>query len=462
MIVGRPGVGKTISSKPAMLRVTANIIEREELSRFEANYNDFIYNRVSEEEYFTGYRGQTVFFFDDIGQTRDVAGVLNSPYMESIRAINSNSWNLHMAALADKGTTAFSSKLVWATTNRRTFSKDLDSLYATHAFSRRWRAFWCCPKVSAALLKADGSPESDPYERCLDFTKVDPEDIDFQHLEWYPFDISNGNIIGSPINYDIFCTLIVSSYKDKHRFGSGMLNNDKRTIERELSRLRGTHEYVPQADNTAAIDVQCDELDELGNFRWFYALLRHKNPHLTQDEALKISLRFKDEDLVPHDAVEAELFIDNCLAQYADVMSASSRERSRINTVVDNFFSFAQSAKDKLASIDATMSNVAAILGVLTLGSTLYGLYCGYRNTKSPQQAPSDEFGAPQSSFLRAQPRQKVGVKALRGKNKGHLQRANPLRYENYQDQAEVNLNCLRTSSAMIFCIKYTNVVCIM
>lgn len=245
MIGGQPGVGKTTSSHNAMLSLVAAIVPEEDLDRFAANQNDFIYNRVSEEEFFTGYHGQTVFYFDDIGQVRDVPGVSNGPMMEAIRAINCNNWNMHMAALADKGTVSFSSDIVWATTNLRSFDDKCQSLWDPAAFERRWKGFWCAP-IKEFTLDPDNY---DPQSSRLDFSKVDTTDITYKHLRWWPWDLHSGRIIlDQPMTYEEFIAYTVKTYE--HRFGIGeqILANNTMVVVREVVRRKMKLNMLPQGD----------------------------------------------------------------------------------------------------------------------------------------------------------------------------------------------------------------------
>jgi hypothetical protein len=228
LICGNTGVGKTTSSHDMMLAVLASIIDNEkDEERFLANHEDFIYNRVSEEEYFTGYHGQEIFYFDDIGATVDVAGQLNSPYMEAIRTINSNNYLMHMAALEDKGTTPFNSKIVWATTMREQFLKDLDSLWRDgSAFIRRWSPYWACPKKE---FSTEETKELGPKRRMVDSQFLDPNDTEYSYLEFYEYNISTANLSGTPMSYRQTITNILAKYERKRAYGSQLLERNERT-----------------------------------------------------------------------------------------------------------------------------------------------------------------------------------------------------------------------------------------
>lgn len=257
LVCGNTGVGKTTSSHDMMLAVTARILTNEEdEERFMVNHCDFIYNRVSEEEYFTGYHGQEIFYFDDIGATVDVAGQLNSPYMEAIRAINSNNYILHMAALEDKGTTPFTSKIVWATTMREQFVKDLDSLWRDgSAFIRRWSPYWAAPRENCSTPETAGLG---PKARMVDPAHIDPSDPGYSYLEFYEYDIRTGKISGSPMSYADTIDNIVAKYERKYAYGGQLLDRNEYTkvkaiVTKRLKR-KELEECLPQGDHGETFD----------------------------------------------------------------------------------------------------------------------------------------------------------------------------------------------------------------
>jgi len=259
LVCGNTGVGKTTSSHDMMLAVAARILTTtEDEERFMENHCDFVYNRVSEEEYFTGYHGQEIFYFDDIGATVDVAGQLNSPYMEAIRAINSNNYILHMAALEDKGTTPFTSKIVWATTMREQFVKDLDSLWRDgSAFIRRWSPYWAAPRSECST---PDTAHLGPKARMVDNACIDPNDVDYGYLEFYEYDIRTGKISGLAMSYAEAIENIVAKYEFKRDYGTNLLNRNEYTKVRAIVTKRLKREQkeniLPQGD--VSLDTRID------------------------------------------------------------------------------------------------------------------------------------------------------------------------------------------------------------
>lgn len=117
-LYGTPGRGKTVFAKllaQAWLSGVLNEVERELFSR---NFDAYVYHRTPETEYWDGYANQPVTIFDDFFQKMEVAGG-DSAAMDIVRCLNNNPALLHMAALNDKGTTYFTSKLVILSSNTK-------------------------------------------------------------------------------------------------------------------------------------------------------------------------------------------------------------------------------------------------------------------------------------------------------------------------------------------------------
>lgn len=96
---------------------------------------DEVYFRNVEQEYWDGYRAQTVTVYDDFGQMKDTSSKPNPEFMEVIRLGNIAPMNLHMAHLEEKDKTRFTSRAVILTSNRENFPAE--SLTHKEAFDRR-------------------------------------------------------------------------------------------------------------------------------------------------------------------------------------------------------------------------------------------------------------------------------------------------------------------------------------
>jgi hypothetical protein len=237
ILTGPSGIGKTTALTPLMLAVTSNVLAEDQLEAFEKNHNDFIYNRISENEYYDSYNGQMNVTFDDFGQQVDVKGTPKNQYMEFIRMVNSNAMDLHMAHLDDKGLTNFRSKMVWATSNVNKFR--LQSIVDTKAVARR---FMCSYVVFPAPgFRADES-ETDVWKMALR-SDIDPsvfEDHTFSHLVFMEYDCYEGKILNSDrLNMEQVIERVTTAYRFTQCMGQKILDTHESFKRVYLARRKG-------------------------------------------------------------------------------------------------------------------------------------------------------------------------------------------------------------------------------
>lgn len=104
------------------------------------NARNEIYVRNYETEYWDGYVGQKIAFFDDAFQMRDSPGNPSPEFMEAIRLINTAPAHVHCADLNDKGR-FFSSEICIYTTNlKEKFGSYINSINCPEAAMRRLNA----------------------------------------------------------------------------------------------------------------------------------------------------------------------------------------------------------------------------------------------------------------------------------------------------------------------------------
>lgn len=137
LIRGGSGLGKSWMTGPLLRQFMARVLPKDQLEAFSKKPDSFIYNRSPEQAYWDGYRGQFATVFDDLGQCVDVPGNADNEYMSIIRATNIFPYNLHMASLEEKGSTVFSSKVVFCTTNNMSFN-NVQSIHHKAALYRRF------------------------------------------------------------------------------------------------------------------------------------------------------------------------------------------------------------------------------------------------------------------------------------------------------------------------------------
>ncbi len=225
-LTGPPGVGKTLAMTPMMLAVTARTIPKEMVPAFTVNHNDFIYNRQTENVFWDSYNGQYNVIMDDFGQVVDVAGVSQNECMEFIRMVNSNSMDLHMAHLEDKGVTGFRAKFVWATSNVNKFN--LKSIHSAAALTRRFM-------VSYMVVPAPGyrEDESETNWWKMRLKAGTPYLEGSPHLDYYKYDVLNGEVLSStPVKIGDVTEEIMRVHWETQRFGKLILEtNEKAKIE---------------------------------------------------------------------------------------------------------------------------------------------------------------------------------------------------------------------------------------
>lgn len=128
-LVGASGVGKS----HLMYYIALEVMDEEQIKLEDAMSE--IYLRNIEQQYWDGYRGQTVVIYDDFGQRSDTSSSPNLEFMEIIRSGNVAEWPLHMAALQEKNSTFFKSKCCILTSNEVKYN--IPSLTHPEAFERR-------------------------------------------------------------------------------------------------------------------------------------------------------------------------------------------------------------------------------------------------------------------------------------------------------------------------------------
>jgi len=134
------------------------------------NARNEIYVRNYETEYWDGYVGQKIVFFDDAFQMRDSPGNPSPEFMEAIRLINTAPAHIHCADLNDKGR-FFSSEICIYTTNlKENFSSFIQSINCPEAATRRLNAnayrIKTCPDFEK-VVTVKGVPQ-----RRLDASKI--------------------------------------------------------------------------------------------------------------------------------------------------------------------------------------------------------------------------------------------------------------------------------------------------
>lgn len=137
LLAGGPGVAKSIGMLYGSFLTCSSVVTDEERDEFERNPGLYIYSRKQELVFMDSLTNKArVFTYDDILQSRDVAGSPACEAMELIRVINTDEYRAHMAHLEAKGNVYVHPKFVWATTNQQELKSQ--AIHSNKALRRRF------------------------------------------------------------------------------------------------------------------------------------------------------------------------------------------------------------------------------------------------------------------------------------------------------------------------------------
>jgi hypothetical protein len=241
MIGGNSGVGKSFSSIPFLHELIARILPEKDLDSFVRNSNDYIMNRVWENDFWDADHAQFCAVYDDFGQSANSVLTKQNEYMEIIRGVNTINFPLTMAALTDKGSCNFLHQLIFATTNRLFF--DIPAIYKSSAVVRRFKlAVWLAPRIQYCL----NPEEQDITRRQLDETKLDGS-FDQDVHEFFHWDFTKGCVKPGPtMTYREFMDKAVHMFKINSDKEDKALGNMKEAIQRGIEQ-RKLQDYKPQS-----------------------------------------------------------------------------------------------------------------------------------------------------------------------------------------------------------------------
>lgn len=214
-IAGSPGIGKSITMLHLFHALAGTYLKGDDRERFLENPSTFLYNCQSEAVYHDGYKPTSIVtFFDDFGQNKTIAGQPDNEFMMATRMINCFPYNLHMAALADKGVTLFDSKFVVFTSNMTDIS--CEAMYDINAIKRRLNsfAFHACPKD---LYVTPATRSVSILDRKLDITKVPLGVLDISSLnpallDFHAYDLITGKYTGKILDFDSLIDEVIVHY----------------------------------------------------------------------------------------------------------------------------------------------------------------------------------------------------------------------------------------------------------
>lgn len=223
MFGGGAGTGKSVAMQHLCAAVMGRVLTDAQYEQYVRKPSDFVFNRQAEAVYWDGMECHSITTFDDFGQAIDVAGSPDNEYMNWIRAVNTNEYDMHAARLDLKGNAKFHSKFVFGTTNRKEFRPE--SIFSSEALTRRIDFnLLVVPKPEFTTPESRGK---DLMNRKLDRSKLprvtligDAEDISSltpgcQH--YYVVDI-RGDPTGEVFDFDGLVNAIEAKFHEKRRW----------------------------------------------------------------------------------------------------------------------------------------------------------------------------------------------------------------------------------------------------
>lgn len=212
LLYGDTSVGKSTCTMGLAASILSKIMPEIDVRK---HWGNLVYSRAAEQEYWDGYTGQPICVFDDYSQSVDTSSAPNLEHFEIIRSANSFPYPLHMADLADKGSTNFESKVIICSSNLAV--PKTESLNFPDALYRR---FDLCLKVSRASK----------YEGIEPKSFVD----DFYNFQQYSIDAKTRRpTYGGTLSWDG----IVEIAKDIYRKRSGFVASVDKFIEKKCKQL---------------------------------------------------------------------------------------------------------------------------------------------------------------------------------------------------------------------------------
>lgn len=191
MLLGAPGVGKTVLAVPlcAAVLLESGLLPRD-------SDPDVVFENIWQKgtsEYWNSYASQLCLVMDDAFQQRADPTDKDSEYMNLIRMVGSWSFPLNFADLTSKGKIFFGSKFIFGTTNLRSFNAEAGLvIQEPEAVSRRISyPYKLCLKPEYAC--ENGRLNQEVYrrecERCAE------NEVGVDRFPWYMWEVHRHDFI---------------------------------------------------------------------------------------------------------------------------------------------------------------------------------------------------------------------------------------------------------------------------
>lgn len=197
-LYGETGVGKSALTYPLAVNILKRIFAQENnTTDLKKHWKSLIYMRSAEQEYWDGYMNQLVTLFDDFNQQCDSGANPSIELFEIIRASNCFPYPLHMAAIEEKATTTFTSKIIIVSSNNK--KPKTQSLNYPKALERRFDLAVEVRRKPNVKLTKDSKFDETIYEFSL-------------------YDMVSGEILERGIDFNKLTDLSVIEYFSRRSF----------------------------------------------------------------------------------------------------------------------------------------------------------------------------------------------------------------------------------------------------
>lgn len=190
MLLGAPGVGKTIMAVPlcAAVLMESGLLPRDTSS-------DVVFENIWQKgtsEYWNSYASQLCLVMDDAFQQRADATDKDNEYMNIIRMVGSWSFPLNFADLTSKGKIFFGSKFIFGTTNLRSFNAEAGLVIQEPQAVARRISFPYELRLKPEYSK-DGRLDQDAYQR--ECARAAENGVGLDRYPWYIWDVARHDFI---------------------------------------------------------------------------------------------------------------------------------------------------------------------------------------------------------------------------------------------------------------------------
>jgi hypothetical protein len=199
VFVGGTQRGKTKLANYLVEYVTPQIVHDDMLDAVMLDPEVATYRVNPANNFLDGYHRPVTMVFDDVFMFKDGgngANGVDQALAHLTRISNETPVQIDQAKAEDKGNAHATSKWQLATTNVMWWNENaLKSFSWPDALIRRMNPW--CPAVKLAYALPSDKPLQ-PHERLLDYTKLNPDDMDYDLWEIYPWDLTKGTYTGGP------------------------------------------------------------------------------------------------------------------------------------------------------------------------------------------------------------------------------------------------------------------------